>query len=444
MTMQECWAEVCRLLRQEMNGISYSTWIESSLTPILLTNEKLCLAASTEFIKTTVSSRYAVLIGNAVSQVLGKNMRVEIYTQQEAESLSLPVDSKKAIAAGSMPVISLNPKYTFENFVVGNGNRFAHAAALAVAESPGQAYNPLFLYGGVGLGKTHLMHAIGHFAHKEHPNLKLLYITCEDFTNEIINSMQTRKTEEMRNRFRNVDVLMIDDVQFLAGKTSTQEEFFHTFNALHSAGKQIILTSDRPPKEISRLEERLQSRFEWGLIADIQKPDLETRIAILRQKANDEHLSIDDSVLSMIAERVDSNIRELEGSLTRLTAYSALVCRPITPELAEEALREIFDLRKPKKVTCELVIETVADYYSLTVDDLKSGRRTREIAVPRQIAMYLARELTGFSYPVIAERFGNRHYSTVMHDCDKIANLLTSDSSTKSAVDDLKKMITER
>ena len=300
----------------------------------------------------------------------------------------------------------LNPKYTFNTFVIGNSNRFAHAASLAVAEAPAKSYNPLFIYGGVGLGKTHLMHAIGHYILSQNPKSKVLYVTSEKFTNELINSIQTNKNVEFRNRYRNVDVLLIDDIQFIAGKESTQEEFFHTFNALHEANKQIIMSSDRPPKEIPTLEDRLRSRFEWGLITDIQPPDLETRIAILKKKADMENLEVDNEVLAFIAKRIESNIRELEGALTRIVAYSSLTNSNLDVAVADEALKDIIFNHRPKKITPELIQNVTADYYQLKVEDLKSKKRNRPIAYPRQVAMYLCRELTDLSLPKIGDLFG--------------------------------------
>jgi chromosomal replication initiator protein len=387
--------------------------------------------------KQMIASRYAMLIANAVSQAAGHTISIEIITPQESAARK----ASKAAPASQSTNVSLNPKYTFDTFVVGNGNRFAHAASLAVAEAPAEAYNPLFIYGGVGLGKTHLMHAIGHYVQQQYPSLRLLYITSENFTNELIASIQKNKNAEFRSRFRSVDILMVDDIQFIAGRDSTQEEFFHTFNTLHADGKQIIMTSDKPPKDIARLEERLCSRFEWGLIADIQRPDIETRIAILRKKAEREHISVPDGVMEMIAQRIDSNIRELEGSLTRLVAFSSLTGKPITIALAEEALREAFAQREVRRVTCELIQAMVADYYSVTVDDLKSARRNREVTVPRQVAMFLTREIVGLSLPRIGESFGGRDHTTVMHSCEKVQDILKDNPGFLSQMDDIRRLI---
>ena len=316
-------------------------------------------------------------------------------------------------------------------------------AALAVAEQPGMAYNPLFLYGGVGLGKTHLMHAIGHFIQDHFPNMRMLYLPSEMFTNELVAAIKNNKNVEFRNRFRNVDVLMLDDIQFIAGRDSTQEEFFHTFNALHSAGKQIIISSDKPPREIARLEERLRSRFEWGLIADIQKPDFDTRIAILRKKAENEGIEISDEMLELIAGRIESNIRELEGSLTRVNAYAKLNHCEINEEVISHALHDIAVVRDPKRITPELIIDCVADYYSLSADMLRGDSRKKEIALARHVAVYLTREMTGLSLPRIGDAFGRDH-STIINSCDKVTKMLDTSSDMKSSIADLKKIITEK
>ncbi len=337
----------------------------------------------------------------------------------------------------------LNPKYTFSTFVIGNSNRFAHAASLAVAEAPAKAYNPLFIYGGVGLGKTHLMHAIGHYILSQNKKAKVLYVTSEKFTNELINSIQTNKNVDFRNRYRNVDVLLIDDIQFIAGKESTQEEFFHTFNALHEANKQIIISSDRPPKEIPTLEDRLRSRFEWGLITDIQPPDLETRIAILKKKAELENLEVDDDVLEFIAKRIESNIRELEGALTRIMAYSSLTNSTLDVSIAEEALKDIISSRQPKKITPELIQKVVSNHYQLKMEDLKSRKRSRPIVYPRQIAMYLCREMTDLSLPKIGDLFGGRDHTTVIHACDKVATDIKEDLQMKRTINELIRQIRE-
>jgi chromosomal replication initiator protein len=329
----------------------------------------------------------------------------------------------------------------FDTFVIGAGNRFAHAASLAVAEAPAKAYNPLFLYGGVGLGKTHLMHAIGHYVLESNPNAKVVYISSEKFTNEFINAIRDNQTVDFRNKYRNVDVLLIDDIQFLAGKEQTQEEFFHTFNTLHEENKQIIISSDRPPKEIPTLEDRLRSRFEWGLITDIQPPDYETRIAILRKKAKAEALDIPNDVISYIANKIDTNIRELEGALIRVVAYSSLINRDLSAELAAEALKDIIPTNKPRQLTIADIQKTVGEHFDMRLEDFKAKKRTKAIAFPRQIAMYLARELTDFSLPKIGDEFGGRDHTTVIHAHEKIAKELQSDFSLRQTVETLKEKL---
>ena len=439
MDMIELWERTCELLKSDMNDVSYRTWIEGNLVPVRLENDTLTLRIAMESMKVMVKNRYAPLIANCLLQVCGHRVNVVILTKDEIED-----DQKKNSMASSSgsDSLPLNPKYTFDSFVVGSNNRLAHAAALAVAEAPAEAYNPLFIWGGVGLGKTHLMHAIGHYIQQQYPEKRLLYITSETFTNELITAIQQNRSIEFRNRFRNVDVLMVDDIQFIAGREATQEEFFHTFNALHGAKKQIILTSDRPPQEMARLEDRLRSRFSWGLIADIQRPDVDTRVAILREKAHQENINVGDDVLEVIAAQVDSNIRELEGHLTRLAAYAHLVNEPITMNLCREALKELFDKKQRKVVTVDLIMTTVADYYSITVDDLTSQSRRRQVTVPRQIAMYLTRELTGMSLPQIGISFGNRDHSTVVHSCDLVADNLKTSQTMVSQINDLRQMIT--
>ena len=443
MDMKELWAQSCALLEAEMNPVLYSTWIANNLTVMALEEDTLILRISMENMKLQLMNMHHARITDAVCRAAGRRMNVEILTSAELQERSAP---KPEAAEPEEEIVgsALNPRYTFETFVVGGGNRFAHAASLAVAESPAMAYNPLFIYGGVGLGKTHLMHAIGHFILQQDPTKRILYIPGEQFTTELITAIQQNRNIQFHNRFRNVDVLMVDDIQFIAGKESTQEEFFHTFNALHNAGKQIILTSDRPPQEIARLEERLKSRFAWGLLADIKKPDFETRVAILRRKAEIEHIKVENEILETIASNVDSNIRELEGSLIRLVAYANLTKKELSPALCHEALRDLFSTTARKEVTAQLIMQTVADYYSITMDDLTSHSRRREITVPRQIAMYLTREMTNLSLPQIGTVFGNRDHTTVLHGCDKVAaGIKDAASGMASVVGDIKNMIAE-
>ena len=323
---------------------------------------------------------------------------------------------------------SLNPKYTFEKFVVGTSNQFAHAASLAAAETPGKTYNPLFIYGGVGLGKTHLMHAIGHSIKERNRHLRVSYITSEKFMNELINAIRYDKTQSFREKYRSIDVLLMDDVQFMAGKERTQEEFFHTFNTLHNDQKQIVITSDCPPRDIPTLQERLHSRFEWGLIADIEPPDLETKVAILKRKADLDGINLPDEIAIFIATKIRSNVRELEGSLVRLVAISSLRGVPISKMLAQDALKNIIDSERPEGLTMERIARIVASHYKLTVEEMKSKNNSRAVAVPRQVAMYLCKRLTSHSYPEIGREFGGKHHTTVMHSFDKIETLVKKDS----------------
>ena len=332
---------------------------------------------------------------------------------------------------------SLNQKYTFEKFVVGSCNQFAHAAALAVAESPGKTYNPMYIYGGVGLGKTHLMHAAGHAIKEKNRHLRVAYISAEKFMNELINAIRYDKTQTFREKYRSIDVLLMDDVQFMAGKERTQEEFFHTFNALHNDQKQIVITSDCPPREIPTLEERLHSRFEWGLIADIEPPDLETKVAILKRKADLDGVNLPDEIAFFIASKVKSNIRELEGSLVRLVAISSLRGLPISKMLAQDAMRNIIDSEQPENLTIERIARTVAAHYKLTVEEIKSKNNSRQIAVPRQVAMYLCKRLTKHSFPEIGREFGGKHHTTVMHSVEKIDSIIKEDRNFHRVVSEL-------
>ena len=435
MNIESLWEQTCVLLAKEMNYVSYDTWVSENMLPVDIQDDKVIISVKMESMIPMLQKKYGSLIEKCLSESAGTPMKAMLLSKSAVQRIITdpePVDENDP---------HLNPKYTFENFVVGSGNRFAHAAALAVAESPAEAYNPLFIYGGVGLGKTHLMQAIGHFIHQENPGKKILYMTSESFTNELISAIQQKKTFEFREKIRKVDVLMVDDIQFIAGRESTQQEFFNTFNELHNENKQIILTSDKPPKDIQRLEERLCSRFEWGLVADIQRPDIDTRVAILREKTMQEGISVPDDVMQLIAGKIDSNIRELEGCLTRLVAFSNLVKQPITTELCEQALKEIFDQRRHKQVTAELIMQTVSDYYGLTLNDLIGPTRKREITVPRQIAMYLTREMTGMSLPQIGSVFGGRDHTTVMHSCKTVEAGTAGDSNLGMVVDDIKRLV---
>ncbi len=447
--LKEIWEKTLNILKGELTEVSFNTWIKSA-EPISMTEDSIKFGVPNDFTKEILETRYKDLIMNAIKLISSKKYIIEfaILSEEQVEKeirfSSDKPKTKNAVLVNEEMSATLNPKYTFDSFVIGNSNRFAHAASLAVAESPAKAYNPLFIYGGVGLGKTHLMHAIGHYILQNNPSAKVVYVSSEKFTNELINSIKDDKNVEFRNKYRNVDVLLIDDIQFIAGKERTQEEFFHTFNALHEANKQIILSSDRPPKEIPTLEDRLRSRFEWGLIADIQAPDFETRIAILKKKADVENLNIPNEVMVYIATKIKSNIRELEGALIRIVAYSSLTNREITVDLASEALKDIISNKQTKNITIELIQETVSEYYNLKVEDFKSQRRTRNVAYPRQIAMYLSRKLTDMSLPKIGEEFGGRDHTTVIHAYEKISESLKSDESLQHTVNDITKKLTQK
>jgi len=438
------WDKTLNTIKGELTNVSYNTWIKS-LTPINIDNNIVVLKVPNEFTKDILESRYKSLLINTLKDVSSRDFDIKFIINKEEDkdlrnSPNRP-EREKEIEVNSR---NLNPKYTFDSFVVGNSNRFAHAASLAVAESPAKAYNPLFIYGGVGLGKTHLMHAIGHYVLLNNPNAKVVYVSSEKFTNELINSIKDDKNEAFRNKFRNIDVLLIDDIQFIAGKERTQEEFFHTFNALYESNKQIILSSDRPPKEIPTLEDRLRSRFEWGLIADIQVPDFETRIAILKKKADVENLNIPNEVMVYIATKIKSNIRELEGALIRIVAYSSLTNREISIDLASEALRDLVSSKQPQAINIPLIQDVVSSYYNLRVEDLKSARKTRNVAFPRQVAMYLSRKLTDNSLPKIGEEFGGRDHTTVIHAYDKISTALKSDENLQNAVNEITKRLNQK
>lgn len=446
--LKSLWEKTLNIIKGEMSEVSFNTWIKSC-EPISISSNIIRISVPNSFTQDILEKRYKDLVVNSIEAACSKVYTVEfmvasdIQEAEEKEEKKSKFDDRGSITVNDEMSSLLNPKYTFASFVIGNSNRFAHAASLAVAESPAKAYNPLFIYGGVGLGKTHLMHAIGHYVLQNNSNAKVVYVSSEKFTNELINAIRDDKNEEFRNKYRNVDILLIDDIQFIAGKERTQEEFFHTFNALHDANKQIILSSDRPPKEIPTLEDRLRSRFEWGLIADIQAPDFETRMAILKKKADVEKLNVANEVMVYIATKIKSNIRELEGALIRIVAYSSLTNRPITVELASEALKDIISNKQNRNVTIDVIQDVVAGYFNLRIEDLKSQRRTRNVAYPRQIAMYLSRKLTDMSLPKIGEEFGGRDHTTVIHAYEKISDSLNTDESLQHTVNDITKKLTQ-
>ncbi len=437
--LPEVWDKTLNLIKTELSEVSYNTWLKC-LDPIVIKGNTIFLGVPNEFNKGIIETRYLSLIKNGIKQITNRDFNFELIVPGN-EKFSNLTSNDEVKDTNHFEAPNLNPKYVFDTFVIGNSNRFAHAACLAVAETPAKAYNPLFIYGGVGLGKTHLMHAIGHYILNQNPNTKVVYVTSEKFTNELINSIKDDKNVEFRNKYRTVDVLLIDDIQFIAGKERTQEEFFHTFNTLYEANKQLIISSDRPPKEIPTLEDRLRSRFEWGLITDIQAPDFETRIAILRKKAEMENMNINNEVLHFIAKKIKSNIRELEGALIRIAAYSSLTNKEITVDLANEALKDIISSSKPKQITVPYIKDVVAQHYNIKVEDLDSKRRTRSITYPRQIAMYLSRELTDLSLPKIGEEFGGRDHTTVIHAYDKISQDIKSNNDFKIRIEKIIKEI---
>lgn len=425
------------LLKEEMTSISYDTWIKN-LEISNIHNNVITLVASTPYQKEILESKYHDLLINTFKYITNKDCNISIITDEENINNNSNNTNENTFKNSND---TLNSKYTFDTFVVGNNNRFAHAAALAVAEAPATSYNPLFLYGGVGLGKTHLMHAIGNELFRNNKDINILYVTSEKFTNQHINAIKDNKNETFRNKYRNIDILLIDDIQFIAGKKSVQEEFFHTFNTLKDNGKQIIISSDKPPKDIPELEERLKTRFEWGLIADISNPDYETRLAILRKKAQLDNIIIDDLILSNIATRITSNIRELEGVLNKLIAKSSLTNSPITMEMAEKAINDIVSLQD-KVISSELIQDIVGKYFNINPKELKGCKRSNDIAFPRQIAMYLCRNVAHMSLPQIGKDFGKRDHSTVMHACKKIETEIKEVSSTRMIVESVKNLLT--
>ncbi len=429
---QHVWQQALVRLEERLGrpGLGVQIFLKSA-RPLAVDQHALLVAVPNRMAKQWVEERYLPALREELSRLVGRPLDLRLVVSQESPEEELPPPPRPIPSADGM---HLSPRYTFETFVVGSGNRFAHAAAVAVAESPARAYNPLFIYGGVGLGKTHLLQAIAHRL-LEHPvPARIFYCTGERFTNEVISAIQAGRTEDLRRKYRGVDVLLIDDIQFIAGKPSTQEEFFHTFNALHEAGKQIVLASDRPPKEIPTLEERLRSRFEWGLIADVQPPDYETRVAILRKKAELERLHVPDEVTEFIAQHFQSNIRELEGALVRVVAYATLTRAPLSADLAREVLRDILPQNRPQPITIPAIQKAVADHFGLRVEDMKAKRRTKGVAFPRQIAMYLARELTDSSLPRIGEEFGGRDHTTVIHACERVRAAMQHDPHLAATV----------
>jgi len=449
------WQDILAYMRDEyeLTEVSFNTWITPLKADHIERNQEgqniLYVEVPDSIFQNYVSKKYSFLLNVAIEEVTRIKCKLQFVIPQTNEEKDikknrminqdrLPIDSSKLVSA------HLNPKYTFDTFVVGKNNNLAHAASLAVAESPGEIYNPLFIYGGVGLGKTHLMHSIAHFILEKNPNAKILYVTSETFTNELIEAIRNRNnysTTEFRNKYRNNDVLLIDDIQFIIGKESTQEEFFHTFNALHESKKQIIISSDKPPKDFETLEDRLRSRFEWGLTVDIQRPDYETRMARLRKKEDMDGFNIDNEVIQYIASNVKSNIRELEGALTKIVAMSKLDHKEINLSLAQEVLKDLISPDTPPQVTPELIMKIVADHFSLTVEDLSSQKRNKEIVYPRQIVMYLCREMTDSPLQFIGRCLGGRDHTTIIHGFEKISTDLKNKPDLQSTLDIIKKKI---
>ncbi len=429
MSVHSHWNALAERLRGALPPEEFSTWF----APLKLRSERddevVLVAPNARFVR-SIEENYRDLIDRAASESGDELFHVAVVAAEE------PHEEGPAGAEAPEPASRLNPKYSFETFVVGSSNQFAHAAARAVGESPARSYNPLYLYGGVGLGKTHLLHAIGHQILRKHPSTKVIYLTAEQFVNQLINSLRYKSMHSFRERFREIDVLLVDDIQFFANKERTQEEFFHTFNALYTSQKQIVLSSDTSPRNLPAIEERLRSRFEWGLIADIQPPDLETKIAILRRKADLDGAVLPDDVALFVANQVRSNVRELEGLLTRVVAFASLTGRPLSLELARETLRDILpdESRRP---TAAEIIKFVARHYGLKVGEIKSKTNSKPIAFPRQVAMYLCKQLTDLSYPEIGRQFNDKHHSTVMYSVAKIEELRTSDVELARTLDSM-------
>ncbi|HCC32993.1 MAG TPA: chromosomal replication initiator protein DnaA [Clostridiales bacterium] len=440
--LSEIWDRTLELLRYELLKPSFDTWLLNT-QPLALMDDTIVIGVPNEFARDWLERRYAEDIRRTLRRVLERDLRIKfvIPNSSGVAPAKVPPSEAEMLPATARPAPShagvLNAKYTFDSFVVGTQSRLAHAACLAVAEAPARSYNPLFIYGGVGLGKTHLMQAVAHYSLQLRPDQQALYVSSEKFTNEMINSIRDDRMPDFKNRYRSIDLLLIDDIQFLAGKERTQEEFFYTFEALHGASRQIVISSDRPPKEIPTLEERLRTRFEWGLIADIQPPDFETRVAILRKKAQYERLVLPDDVASFIASRVSTNIRELEGALTRIMAYAAFTGTTLDIAVTAEALRDLVDDVRPRVINIGGIQSVVAQYYGLKIEDLQAKRRTRSLTFPRHVAIYLCRELTDASLPRIGDEFGGRDHTTVIYAHEKIKGELERDSGLRRVIGEL-------
>lgn len=447
-SIKEKWDEIKETVRKEyeLTDVSYDTWIKPLSFYDVRDNVVIIMIPSDQaHALNYISSKYKDFFKVIISEMMNHTYDITFMLEKEVMNEKKNTNAIEKVSGSiNYENANLNPKYKFDTFVVGSNNKLAHSAALAVSESPGEVYNPLYIYGGAGLGKTHLMHSIGHFILTKNPEMKVLYVTSENFTNNVIDSIRSGdalKMNKMREKYRTVDVLMIDDIQFIIGKESTQEEFFHTFNTLHSTGKQIILSSDKPPKDMEILEERFRSRFEWGLIADIQPPDYETRMAILKKNAEIYNKEFDDEVLSYIADNIKSNIRELEGALNKIIAFSKLNKVSINLEYAEEALKDIIYPDKPKEITPSLIIEVVAEHFGVNPEDITSKRRNSEFVQPRQVVMYLCRNLTATSLQSIAKILGKKDHTTVIHGINKITEEMESNDDLRNKIDIIKKKI---
>jgi chromosomal replication initiator protein len=433
LSAESLWSEVSSRLRGALNETTYRTWFDH-VEGLNLSEDEFVLSVPNDFTRDWIEGHFLGLIRAAVGDATGHERRVQLeITEFEEEPARATEAHRRETLIGG-----LNPKYTFDSFVIGSSNRFAHAAALAVAEAPAQAYNPLFIYGGTGLGKTHLLQAVAQYVGEHQGELSVRYVTSETFMNDFINALRDKRIEGFKQRYRTYDLLLIDDIQFFEHKERIQEEFFHTFNSIYEAGGQLVISSDRPPREISTLEERLRSRFEWGLITDIQPPDLETRIAILRKKVKTDGIHISDpKVLEFTAGRISSNIRELEGALTRVVAFSSLTGRPMSEDLAQDVLKDVFPQGEVPQVTIERIQELVSERFGLSLEELCSDKRSQNIVYPRQVAMYLSRELTDSSLPKIGKQFGGRDHTTVIHATSKIARKIREDRSVYNLVQEL-------
>ena len=447
-SIKEKWNEIKETIRKEyeLTAVSYDTWVKPLQFYDVREDSVIIMIPSDQaHALNYISSKYKNFFKVIISEMMDHTYDISFILEKDAaEQKKEILPAEKHLSNNNYENTNLNPKYKFDTFVVGSNNKLAHSAALAVAESPGEVYNPLYIYGGAGLGKTHLMHSVGHFILEKNPEMKVLYVTSENFTNEVINCIRSGdalKMNNMREKYRTVDILMIDDIQFIIGKESTQEEFFHTFNTLHSAGKQIILSSDKPPKDMETLEERFRSRFEWGLIADIQPPDYETRMAILRKNAENYSKEIDDEVLRYIADNIKSNIRELEGALNKIIAFSKLNNVDINLEYAEEALKDVIYPDKPKDVTPSLIIEVVAEHFGVDPEDITSKKRNSEFVQPRQVVMYLCRNLTATPLQSIAKILGKKDHTTVLHGIKKISEEIETNEDLRNKIEVIRKKI---